>query len=71
MDENYLLAAIRYVELNPVRAKLVKEPWAYHWSSAQSHITGVDDRLVKVSPEIQNFKLRSVAGSNPATATKF
>jgi REP element-mobilizing transposase RayT len=26
MDESYLLAAVRYVELNPVRAHLVKEP---------------------------------------------
>lgn len=29
MDEGYLLAAVRYVELNPVRARLVKEPLAY------------------------------------------
>lgn len=50
MDENYLLAATRYVELNPVRAGLVKEPWSYPWSSAYSHLTGDDDRLVKVTP---------------------
>ena len=32
MDEPYLLAAARYVELNPVRAKLVSDPAQYRWS---------------------------------------
>ena len=56
MDESYLLAAIRYVELNPVRAKIVKEPWAYPWSSTQAHITGVDDKLVEVTPLLEMVK---------------
>jgi putative transposase len=34
MDEQHLLAALRYVERNPVRAGLVMEPWDYPWSSA-------------------------------------
>lgn len=50
MDETYLLAAARYVELNPVRAKLVDSPDAYKWSSAVAHHEGRDDELVKVSP---------------------
>ncbi len=50
MDETYLYAATRYVELNPVRAQLVKEPWTYPWSSAKAHITGKDDKLVYVAP---------------------
>src|SRR3974377_2186678 len=40
MDESYLLAAARYVELNPVRAKLVLAPRAYRWSSARAHLRG-------------------------------
>lgn len=56
MDENYLLAATRYVELNPVRARLVKDPWAYPCSSAKAHITGIDDRLVKVAPLCEMVK---------------
>lgn len=56
MDENYLLAAARYVELNPVGAGLVKEPWSYPWSSAHAHITGVDDKLVKVAPLLEMVK---------------
>ena len=50
MDEDYLLAAVRYVELNPVRAKIALKPQAYRWSSTQAHIAGVDDELVVVKP---------------------
>ena len=50
MDEAYLLAAARYVELNPVRARLAAEPEAYPWSSAAAHLSGRDDGLVKVGP---------------------
>ena len=49
-DEPYLLAAARYVELNPVRAKLVKRARDWPWSSAKAHLKGRDDRLVKVAP---------------------
>jgi len=32
-DEEYLLTCMRYIELNPVRANMVKNPFAYRWSS--------------------------------------
>ena len=47
MDERHLLAAVRYVELNPVRAGLVRKAADYRWSSARAHIEGTDDVLVK------------------------
>ena len=50
MDEQYLLNSVRYVELNPVRAKLVERAEDYRWSSARPHLTGRDDMLVKVKP---------------------
>ena len=50
MDEEHLLACARYVELNPVRAKLARTPRAWKWSSARAHLAGVDDGLVKVQP---------------------
>ncbi len=50
MDENYLLATTRYIELNPVKAGLVKNPEKYLWSSTQAHIAGLDDDLVRVKP---------------------
>ena len=34
MDEHHLLAAVRYVEMNPVRAGLVQKPEDWEWSSA-------------------------------------
>jgi putative transposase len=48
MSEEYLISAARYVELNPVRAKITKEPQAYKWSSAAAHVNGQDDELVRV-----------------------
>jgi putative transposase len=50
MDENYLLTAARYIELNPVKAKLAQVPEDYPWSSAAAHLAGIDDILVKVAP---------------------
>ena len=38
LDEKHLVAAVRYVERNPVRAGIVKEPWTYPWSSAGFHV---------------------------------
>ena len=43
MDSTHCWMALRYIELNPVRAGLVKDPWDWPWSSAQAHITGVDE----------------------------
>ncbi|NOQ42580.1 MAG: transposase, partial [Desulfuromusa sp.] len=37
LDEPHLLAAARYIELNPVKAGLVAHPWEYSWSSCQFH----------------------------------
>ena len=50
MDENYLLAAVRYVERNPVAAKLCVHPKDWKWSSAFAHVMGEDDALVRVRP---------------------
>jgi len=50
MDERYLLAATRYVELNPVKAGMVSTPEEYQWSSARAHMEGKDDALVTVKP---------------------
>ena len=37
LDADYLQACVRYVELNPVRAGLVKKAEDYPWSSAAVH----------------------------------
>jgi putative transposase len=43
MDEVHTWAAVRYVELNPVRAGLVAEAADYPWSSAPAHARGAGD----------------------------
>lgn len=50
MDEAYLLATVRYVELNPVIAGLCRNPFEWKWSSASAHLNGADDQLVSVKP---------------------
>jgi putative transposase len=46
LDEAYLWAAIRYVERNPVRAKLVRKAENYLWSSAAAHCGLKEDKLL-------------------------
>ena len=45
MDDAHLLTAIRYVELNPVRAKLAARAEDWRWSSARAHVSGKPDGL--------------------------
>jgi len=48
LDENHLLAAVRYVELNPKQAGMVAHAWEYPWSSAAFHTSRIEsDPLVK------------------------
>lgn len=53
MDESHLLAAARYVEMNPVAAGLVATPRDYRWSSARAHLDGVNDALATVAPLLE------------------
>jgi putative transposase len=50
MDEAHLLACARYVELNPVRARLTAAAEDWPWSSAWAHLAGQGDGLVDVAP---------------------
>jgi putative transposase len=38
LDTNHYFTALSYIEQNPVRAKMVRYPWTYRWSSAAFHI---------------------------------
>jgi putative transposase len=52
MDETYLMAAVRYVEQNPVAAGMAKWAADWPWSSARSHLRGrraKDDPLTDVA----------------------
>jgi len=50
LDEYHLLAAVRYVEMNPVHAGMVRQAEEYPWSSARAHLAGRNNGLVRVQP---------------------
>jgi putative transposase len=50
LDESYLWAAIRYVELNPVRAGMVEQAEDYRWSSARAHCGLREDPMLCNKP---------------------
>ena len=55
MDEDYLLATVRYVESNPVAAGLCRHPGEWPWSSARAHLESTDDILVIVKPMLDRI----------------
>jgi putative transposase len=57
--DRYLLACMRYMELNPVRAGLVDEPAGFRWSSHRHHIG------LTVDPLITDHALYWALGNTP------
>ena len=56
LDEQYLIACTRYIEINPVKRDYVEQPEAWKWSSAMAHIMKSDDSLVHVTPLLERIK---------------
>ncbi|MEA3000835.1 MAG: REP-associated tyrosine transposase [Sphingomonadales bacterium] len=50
LDEPHLHVCFRYVELNPVRARLADRPEAWRWSSARAHLGLAPDPLTDLAP---------------------
>ena len=44
-DNEYFLTCLRYMELNPVRAGIVKDPGDYQWSSYRVHGFGLRTKM--------------------------
>jgi putative transposase len=55
MDELHLLACGRYVELNPVRARLAALAEDWPWSSARAHLHGAADGLTDPVPLLERW----------------
>ena len=53
MDDYHLYSAVRYIELNPLRAGLCNTAESWQWSSAMAHLSEFDDDLVSVAPMLQ------------------
>ena len=45
-NDHYFLACCRYIDLNPVRAGIVRDAASYEWSSHQRLAHGMDDALI-------------------------
>jgi len=59
MDETHLMSCLRYVELNPVRARLVRRARDWRWSSARAHLDARADGLVdpaKLAARVGDWK---------------
>jgi len=55
MDEEHLAAALRYVSLNPVRARLVERAQDWRWSSTRAHLRNKDDGVTALKPIRERF----------------
>lgn len=60
-EEQYVLSCYRYIELNPVRAKLVEHPAEYRWSSYRANAQG------EASTLLTNHSLYNAVGPDEAT----
>lgn len=58
-EEGYVLACQRYLELNPVRAQMVKHPRHYRWSSYRTNAEGKASAFS--TPHAQYLALGSLA----------
>jgi putative transposase len=69
MDDAHAETALRYVLLNPVRAKLCKKPLDWVWSSAKAYLKGSDDGLTQTTymhalcPDIKRLLAENVEKS--------
>jgi len=59
-EENYVLACYRYIELNPVRARIVSHPSLYRWSSYLANAQG------ERNPGIASHPVYTQMGTDPA-----
>jgi putative transposase len=55
LDEERLAAALRYVSLNPVRARLVERAQDLRWTSTRAHLRGKDDGVSAPAPIKDRF----------------
>ena len=75
MDDAHLMAAVRYVERNPVAAGLVDRGEQWRWSSAGSHVAGrrvAGDRLTDVAAlgrHVRNWRAMRRHGLEASDAT--
>jgi putative transposase len=74
MDGDHLAAALTYVAMNPVRARLVKRAIDWPWSSVHAHLgRAVDDTMTAVAPvlaRLPDLAERIAAGEDEAASAR-
>jgi putative transposase len=68
LSEQHLYAAVRYVERNPVRARMVDVAQDYRWSSARAHVYSKKDKLLDdnfLTQEIKDWANFLAADDDP------
>jgi len=55
MDEAHLAAALRYVAMNAVRARLVGRAQDWRWSSVHAHLSGREDGVTLLKPTLERY----------------
>lgn len=69
MDDAHLYEALRYVLMNPVKAKRVARPEAWKWSSARAYLKNRDDGLTNTRPMRKVIdNMRAFLGAMPDTS---
>lgn len=54
-SDEYFIDCCRYIELNPVRARMVEHPRQYRWSSYLAHAEGREDVLAAFHPVLRRL----------------
>lgn len=77
LDERHLLAAVRYVENNPVVAGMTRHAWEYKWSSAAYHVGDVKKDVLLRSRNLyglvknwREYLLETIEGSDDLSSVK-
>ena len=60
-SDEYFLACLQYIELNPVRAGMVNDPGDYYWSSYRSHAFGAHAKMWSAHPNYLSLGKCAVA----------
>lgn len=58
-EEPYLWAVMRYIEKNPVRAKLINKAENYRLSSARAHVLGIEDRILSEESRFNEKEIKT------------
>jgi putative transposase len=71
IDENHLIAAVRYVALNSVRARLAARAQDWKWSGVCAHLEARDDGLAVVRPVLDRVTDFAALPADPADESGF